>query len=345
MSSQRRLQKKNSRQSPLPTSKDIFSPRPFDSGRPARDGRLPETNILQSRPFAPRVQKSAPVQPNSVEEIEATQQFGYKALSLKAFAPSEQLQSDGKEEAAVEIGEEESGWGLGASSKQPTGVSPQEETIQQLCDECAAEEKEETEEEKATETIQAKVEEGIEQAKGSGESLDLSVRQPMESGFGADFSGVKVHTDSTSDKLNKSIQAKAFTTGKDIFFKKGEYQPHSKEGQELIAHELTHVVQQTGGIQRKSQIASNLAQINRDSKIQHTPNGIPPKKKTTKIDKKDGKIATSGETIATGVNPVQCETEKVSQNQNRDELNPQIKVQTKQPVQIQNNKERWVYRT
>ncbi len=101
-------------------------------------------------------------------------------------------------------------------------------------------------------SAQSNLEETIQQKQGSGDALSDDVLQPMESGFGADFSGVKVHTDATSDKLNKSIQAKAFTTGKDIFFKEGEYQPHSQEGQELIAHELTHVVQQTEAIQPKS---------------------------------------------------------------------------------------------
>ncbi|MCP2729206.1 eCIS core domain-containing protein [Limnofasciculus baicalensis] len=101
-------------------------------------------------------------------------------------------------------------------------------------------------------SAQSNLEETIQQKRGSGDALSDDVRQPMESAFGADFSGVKVHTDSTSDKLNKSIQAKAFTTGKDIFFKQGEYQPQNQEGQELIAHELTHVVQQTGAIQPKS---------------------------------------------------------------------------------------------
>nr|MCM0593799.1 DUF4157 domain-containing protein [Gloeotrichia echinulata DEX184] len=65
--------------------------------------------------------------------------------------------------------------------------------------------------------------------------------------FGADFSGVKVHTDGQSDQLNRSIQARAFTTGQDVFFRQGEYNPGSRGGQELIAHELTHVVQQNGG--------------------------------------------------------------------------------------------------
>ncbi len=88
------------------------------------------------------------------------------------------------------------------------------------------------------------LEASIQQARGSGQPLADSVREPMEQAFGTDFSGVKVHTDTQSDQLNQSIQAKAFTTGKDIFFRQGEYDPGSRGGQELIAHELTHVVQQ-----------------------------------------------------------------------------------------------------
>ena len=83
----------------------------------------------------------------------------------------------------------------------------------------------------------------------------------MEQAFGADFSGVKVHTDGQSDQLNQSIQARAFTTGQDIFFRQGQYDPGSKGGQELLAHELTHVVQQNGGaVQRQNQINQKLTQ-------------------------------------------------------------------------------------
>ncbi|QKQ77708.1 DUF4157 domain-containing protein [Nostoc sp. TCL240-02] len=89
------------------------------------------------------------------------------------------------------------------------------------------------------------LETGIQQARGSGQPLAKSVREPMEQAFSADFSGVKVHTDGQSDQLNQSIQARAFTTGQDVFFRQGEYNPGSRGGQELIAHELTHVVQQT----------------------------------------------------------------------------------------------------
>ncbi|BAZ08734.1 hypothetical protein NIES4071_05400 [Calothrix sp. NIES-4071] len=100
-------------------------------------------------------------------------------------------------------------------------------------------------------TATTELESSIQQARGSGQPLADNIRKPMEQAFGADFSGVKVHTDSQADQLNQSIQAKAFTTGQDVFFRSGEYKPGSRGGQELIAHELTHVVQQSGGVQKQ----------------------------------------------------------------------------------------------
>lgn len=90
------------------------------------------------------------------------------------------------------------------------------------------------------------IEASIQGARGSGQPLVDSVREPMEQAFGADFSGVRVHADAKSDELNQSVQAKAFTTESDIFFRQGAYEPSSVGGQELLAHELTHVVQQSG---------------------------------------------------------------------------------------------------
>jgi hypothetical protein len=86
----------------------------------------------------------------------------------------------------------------------------------------------------------------INSARGGGQPLDAGLQRSMGQAMGADFSGVKVHTDAKSDQLNQSIQAKAFTTGQDVFFRQGAYEPGSRGGQELIAHELTHVVQQKG---------------------------------------------------------------------------------------------------
>ena len=91
------------------------------------------------------------------------------------------------------------------------------------------------------------LESSINRARGGGQALDVGLQRKMGQAMGADFSRVKVHTDAQSDQLNKSIQAKAFTTGQDVFFRQGAYEPSSRGGQELIAHELTHVVQQAQG--------------------------------------------------------------------------------------------------
>jgi len=94
--------------------------------------------------------------------------------------------------------------------------------------------------------VASEVEQTIQQARGHGQTLDSSVRKPMESAFGADFSGVRVHTGTQANALNQALSARAFTTGQDIFFRQEEYNPRSASGQELLAHELTHVVQQSG---------------------------------------------------------------------------------------------------
>jgi hypothetical protein len=86
----------------------------------------------------------------------------------------------------------------------------------------------------------------INSKRGGGQSLDEGISSRAGEAMGHDFSGVGVHTDSQSDQLNKQLGAKAFTTGSDIYFKEGAYNPSSSEGQQLISHELTHVVQQSG---------------------------------------------------------------------------------------------------
>ncbi|MEH2258765.1 eCIS core domain-containing protein [Nostoc sp.] len=99
----------------------------------------------------------------------------------------------------------------------------------------------------------SELETSIQQARGNGQPLADDIKHPMEQAFGADFSSVRVHTDAQSNSLNESIQARAFTTGQDVFFHQGEYSPESNAGKELLAHELTHVVQQnSSAVQPKS---------------------------------------------------------------------------------------------
>lgn len=91
----------------------------------------------------------------------------------------------------------------------------------------------------------------IRSASGKGNQLDQHTSSFMSSRFGSDFSAVRVHTDAESTALNQQLNARAFTTGTDIFFNEGQYRPHSAEGKKLLAHELTHVMQQESGMIRR----------------------------------------------------------------------------------------------
>lgn len=87
----------------------------------------------------------------------------------------------------------------------------------------------------------------INDARGGGQGLDAGVQEQMGAALGHDLSGVQVHTDTGADMLSRELNAEAFTTGQDVFFRQGAYDPGSGSGRELIAHELTHVVQQGTG--------------------------------------------------------------------------------------------------
>jgi Domain of unknown function (DUF4157) len=86
----------------------------------------------------------------------------------------------------------------------------------------------------------------IESRRGGGAGLDSDARADLEQRMGEDFSDVRVHSGADADGLSRAVQAEAFTTGTDIFFRDGNYRPESSKGRELLAHELTHVVQQRG---------------------------------------------------------------------------------------------------
>jgi hypothetical protein len=87
--------------------------------------------------------------------------------------------------------------------------------------------------------------------RGNGSPLASSIQTFMETQMGYDFSGVRIHTDQDAAQLSREFGAQAFTHGQDVYFAPGKYNPHSTTGTHLLAHELTHVVQQTGHIQTK----------------------------------------------------------------------------------------------
>jgi hypothetical protein len=111
----------------------------------------------------------------------------------------------------------------------------------------------------ATPGNDAQIGERIRAAAGRGASLAPDTQQWLESGLGADLSPVRLHTDSDADDLSRSLGATAFTTGPDIFFRAGAYAPASPDGQRLLAHEATHVVQQAAGPVAGTPGASGIA--------------------------------------------------------------------------------------
>jgi len=96
--------------------------------------------------------------------------------------------------------------------------------------------------------VDRRIQQGIQRARTGGQLISNHVRTPMESAFGANFRGVRLHTDDRADQLNRALRARAFTTGQDIFFRRGEYRPGSDSTRRLLAHELTHVVQQNPSV-------------------------------------------------------------------------------------------------
>src|SRR2546429_8061089 len=82
---------------------------------------------------------------------------------------------------------------------------------------------------------------------GGGSPLDRDTRGFMESRLGADFSDVRGHTDAKASEAARSVQAHAYTVGTDVVFQSGQYTPESDSGKKMLAHELTHVVQQRSG--------------------------------------------------------------------------------------------------
>ncbi|MDQ6764441.1 MAG: DUF4157 domain-containing protein [Bacteroidota bacterium] len=98
--------------------------------------------------------------------------------------------------------------------------------------------------EAGTNTASQNISSGVDNSSGKGNQLPPKVLNEMSSSFGADFSNVRIHNDSDAVNMNRELQAQAFTHGRDIYFNQGKYNPGNSEGKFLLAHELTHVIQQ-----------------------------------------------------------------------------------------------------
>ena len=106
------------------------------------------------------------------------------------------------------------------------------------------------------------VESNILSSKGTGSPMDISTKSFMENRFEADFSQVRIHTGSQAVQMSRELNAQAFTVGNDIYFNEGKYNPNTHSGKHLLAHELTHTIQQGGSISKKVQKKPAVIQRN-----------------------------------------------------------------------------------
>jgi len=134
------------------------------------------------------------------------------------------------------------------SAEDPPDISPfggiKGGNLQRKCATCAQEETIQPQRASNTSTATPDLESRLNSSKGGGSPLPEDTRNSMESAMGADFSGVRVHTDSSAVQMNQELGAQAFTHGRDVYFNSGKYNTQSSGGQQLLAHELVHTVQQ-----------------------------------------------------------------------------------------------------
>jgi peptidoglycan hydrolase-like protein with peptidoglycan-binding domain len=135
------------------------------------------------------------------------------------------------------------------------------------------------EEDKKTPAVQKKEEPGqqvpqqlehdISSGSGKGRPMPKDAQHRMEKSFNADFSGIRIHDDNHASELSRDLGAQAFTHGNDIYFNKGKFDPATSSGQQLLAHELTHTIQQTGGKEAKGQTTAPVQRkVGRDDDLQ-----------------------------------------------------------------------------
>jgi hypothetical protein len=172
--------------------------------------------------------------------------------------PSSAKASAGKEEKLQEKEEENSEDDLKKLRRKPIFESNEEppddprlfgeswgEAVQRKCTACEKEQKLQKKSNISQSTdASSTIESQLNSSKGGGFSLPAGTKDQMESSFGADFSNVRIHTDSSAVQMSEDLHAQAFTHGSDIYFNAGKYDTNSTAGKHLLAHELTHTVQQ-----------------------------------------------------------------------------------------------------
>lgn len=204
---------------------------------------------VQAKPLAAEV--TSFVQRMESTEEEPVQQKEQEEESVQKMEEEEAVQSKEDEEVQAKK--------CGDCEKEHTvqKMEQEEEPVQSKEEENAVQSKEDEEVQSKASNKKPTKHKGSFESKlrrgNGGQRLARTVRNEMEAGFGSSFSHIKIHNDSEAAKMSASIGAQAFTHGNDIYFNKGKFNPNSKDGKILLAHELTHTIQQEGAKEKKIQ--------------------------------------------------------------------------------------------
>ncbi|MDH7444128.1 eCIS core domain-containing protein [Aquimarina sp. 2201CG14-23] len=244
-------------------SNSFFSPTPLVQKQQEEEVQKQETteNLIQQKPvvehITPFVQKQSEEEPIQEKEEQEVQEKTEGTLQKEVVA-------DDHIQQKIE------------NNISTPDLQKQEEEIQ--------EKEEEEEPAPAIQKVQRKsngipntnssIESRLHSSKGGGAPLPKETKNQMESGFGTDFSNVRVHTDTNAKQMSQDMGAQAFTHGNDIYFNEGKFDTSSDSGQHLLAHELTHTVQQGGGVKRKAQEVTSAPKMIQGSFLDWIPDWI-----------------------------------------------------------------------
>ena len=159
-------------------------------------------------------------------------------------------------------------------------------SVQTKCTHCEEEDEQKLQpktESSSTPIASPQIESSLNASKGSGNPLPANAKSQMENSFGTDFSNVRLHTDNSAVQMNKDLHAQAFTHGSDIYFNSGKYDSNTSAGKVLLAHELTHVVQQGSSLKPKRNRSTELnSLISFKAENNTAQNLLPPSKNAVK---------------------------------------------------------------
>ena len=194
------------------------------------------------------VNKTSAESANGIMSKEAPEEEIQKKPLASSISPLVQTSMFKDKEGGIQKQEEEEAV-QSKEEEEPIQKQEEEDSIQSMEEEESVQTKSDNVNHINTHNVESK----LKSRKGKGNQLPFTAKSEMERGFGADFSKINIHTDNEAEQMTKEMGAQAFTNGNDIYFNKNKFDPGSTEGKHLLAHELTHTIQQEGMVPRQLQ--------------------------------------------------------------------------------------------